>query len=287
MTPSSTHLVLIPSFNSGPRLAATVEEALRHWSPVWVVVDGSTDGSDGPVRARAQADPRLRVIAHAANRGKGASVATGVREAAASGFTHVLTLDSDGQHPADHIGAFMLASATRPEALVLGRPVFGPEAPQARLQGRKLSVLLARLEILGEGIDDPLFGFRVYPTAAFQGAYATTRHARRFDFDHEMAVRMFWMGTPTVNIVAPCRYLSKGEGGISHFHYLRDNLLLFWLHVRLITTLVLGKALSVRRIRRMAVMAILCLAAQRAGGPPPPPPPPPPNPPPHPGGPPQ
>ncbi len=48
---STTHLVLIPSYNTGPRLAVTVEEALVQWSPVWVVVDGSTDGSATAVQA--------------------------------------------------------------------------------------------------------------------------------------------------------------------------------------------------------------------------------------------
>ena len=51
MKPSATHLVLIPSYNTGPRLAVTVEEALAQWSPVWVVVDGSTDGSATAVQA--------------------------------------------------------------------------------------------------------------------------------------------------------------------------------------------------------------------------------------------
>ena len=45
MTPSTTHLVLVPTFNTGPRLLQTVEQALAVWRPVWVVVDGSTDGS--------------------------------------------------------------------------------------------------------------------------------------------------------------------------------------------------------------------------------------------------
>ena len=53
MAPSSSHLVLIPAYNPGPRLIATVDEALRHWRPVLVVVDGSTDGSHAPVVERA------------------------------------------------------------------------------------------------------------------------------------------------------------------------------------------------------------------------------------------
>lgn len=249
MTSSTTHLVLIPSYNPGPRLMATVAAVLAHWSPVWIVDDGSTDESTAAARELAARDSRLRLIVRPRNGGKGAAVATGVAEALAAGFTHVLTLDADGQHPVDHIGPFMAASVAHPDALVLGRPVFGPEVPLERLHGRKLSVGLARLEILGPGIDDPLFGFRVYPAAALQRALASTRRARGFDFDPEVAVRMFWAGVPTLNLSAPCRYFSKGEGGVSHFNYLRDNLKLIWLHTRLLTQLLLWRWVSVRRIR--------------------------------------
>jgi glycosyltransferase involved in cell wall biosynthesis len=250
MTPASaTHLVLIPSYNTGSRLADTVAAALAQWSPVWVVVDGSTDGSDAPVRTLARHDSRLRVIARPRNGGKGAAVATGVAAALAENFTHVLTMDSDGQHPADHIPRFMATSLANPRAAILGRPVFGPEVPLERLHGRKLSVALAQLEILGRGIDDPLFGFRVYPAAALQDALNATRRARGFDFDPEVAVRLVWAGVPTVNLPAPCRYLAKNEGGVSHFHYLRDNLKLVWLHTRLLTQLLLWRWPQVLRRR--------------------------------------
>ena len=249
MTPSATHLVLIPSYNPGPRLAATVAAALAHWSPVWIVDDGSTDDSATGVVRDCATDPRVRVIVRPRNGGKGAAVATGVEAARAAGFSHVLTLDADGQHPVDHIGPFMAASMVQPAALILGRPVFGPEVPLERLHGRKLSVGLARLEILGAGIDDPLFGFRVYPAAALQRALASTSRARGFDFDPEVVVRMFWAGVPTVNLPAPCRYFAKAEGGVSHFNYLRDNLKLIWLHTRLLVQLLLWRWVTVRRVR--------------------------------------
>ncbi|MEO7414002.1 MAG: glycosyltransferase family 2 protein [Opitutaceae bacterium] len=248
--PSATHLVLIPSYNTGPRLAQTVREALVHWSPVWVVVDGSTDESFRPVEQLAAADARVRVVVRERNGGKGAAVATGIVAAMAAGFTHVLTMDSDGQHPADYIPQFMAASLAQPAAVILGRPVFGPEVPLERLHGRKLSVGLARFEILGAGIDDPLFGFRVYPAAALKRALDQTRRARGFDFDPEVAVRLVWAGSPTVNLPAPCRYLAKSDGGVSHFNYLRDNLKLIWLHTRLISQLLFWRWPLVLRQRR-------------------------------------
>ncbi len=132
MTPPGTHLILIPSYNTGPRLLVTVQEALVHWQPVWVVIDGSTDGSDTPVRELAQREPHLRLLAREKNGGKGNAILTGLVAALAAGFTHVLTMDADGQHPPGHIEPFMQASQKNPAALIAGAPVFGPDAPAAR-----------------------------------------------------------------------------------------------------------------------------------------------------------
>jgi len=94
MTPrSNTHLVLIPSYNTGgPRLVETVRDALAQWNPVWVVIDGSTDGSATAAQTLAVNEPNLRVIVRPRNGGKGAAVATGVAAALEAGFTHVLTM---------------------------------------------------------------------------------------------------------------------------------------------------------------------------------------------------
>jgi glycosyltransferase involved in cell wall biosynthesis len=254
MTISVTHLILIPSYNPGPRLLATVREALDCWRPVWVVVDGSTDGSHAPVEELERTEPGLRVIRRTINGGKGAAVLTGAEAALAAGFSHALVMDADGQHPAERIADFMAASQAAPAALILGRPVFGPEAPMVRLQGRKLSVALVRWEILGPGIDDPLFGFRVYPLAALARVLHGTGGGRHYDFDAEAAVRLVWTGTPTVNLPARCRYLSPAEGGVSHFHYLRDNLRMIWLHTRLLAILLLWRWPQVRRARPSRVV---------------------------------
>ncbi len=237
MTPSTTHLVLIPSYNPGPRLLSTARAALAHWSPVWVVADGSTDDSTAEIQKLAATEPALRVIVRPTNGGKGAAVLTAAEAALADGFTHALVLDADGQHPEDRIAEFMAASRAAPAALILGQPIFGPEAPAVRLYGRKLSVGLVHFETLGRVVADPLFGFRVYPLAPLVAALNSTTGARRYDFDPEVAVRLVWAGCPVINIPATCRYLAKSEGGISHFHYLRDNLRMIWLHTRLITAL--------------------------------------------------
>lgn len=237
--PSSTHLVLIPSYNPGRKVLATVRAARAQWTPVWVVVDGSTDGSADWLSAEATTDPGLRVLVLPQNQGKGSAVLHGITLAAQAGFTHALTMDSDGQHPETLIPDFMAASQATPAAMVLGKPVFGPEAPALRVNGRKVSNGWANLETLGMGIGDSLYGFRVYPIAPLMKVMQGTRFMRRFDFDPEAVVRLCWAGVRPINLAAPVRYFSAQEGGVSHFKYLRDNVLLTWMHTRLFIGFVL------------------------------------------------
>jgi hypothetical protein len=231
--PSRSHLVVVPSYNPGPQVYLTVRAARAQWSPVWVVVDGSDDGTREGLEGMARADPGLRVFALPRNSGKGAAVLHALRQAAAEGYSHVLTMDADGQHPAASIPGFMAASQRAPEAMVLGVPQFDADAPALRVQGRRISNWWANLETLWCGIQDSLFGFRVYPLRALLEIMQAQRWMRRFDFDPEAAVRLAWRGVPPVNLPAPVRYLRAEEGGVSHFRYWRDNALLSWMHLRL------------------------------------------------------
>lgn len=232
---SRTHLILIPSFNPGPKVYETVAAARAQWSPVWVIVDGSTDGSAEGLAAMARADPGLRVEVLPRNLGKGAAVLHGARLARAAGYTHALTMDSDGQHPTDLIGHFMDRSRAAPDAMILGCPLFDESAPRIRVLGRRISNGLVHLETLGAGIGDSLFGFRVYPIAPLVATMERHAWMRRFDFDAEIVVRLCWYGVRPINVTAPVRYFPAQEGGVSHFNYWRDNALLAWMHARLLS----------------------------------------------------
>lgn len=276
MKVSPTHLVLLPTYNTGPRLRAVVAEVLRHWQPVMVVVDGSTDGSERALLDLAKLEPELTVRSLPRNGGKGAAVLAGAQAAIERGFTHVLVMDADGQHPAASIAEFMATSQRQPQALVLGQPIFPANIPIERLHGRKLSTGLVHLEILGAGIADPLFGFRVYPLAPLLAVLGPRRGGRRYDFDTEAAVRLNWAGVPPVNLAAPVKYFSRAEGGVSHFHYLRDNALLAWMHTRLLIELLLWRWPTVRRQSRRwqptaaaAAITVLLLGATLARATPP------------------
>lgn len=262
---SATHVVLLPTYNTGPRLRDVVAEVLRHWRAVLVVVDGSTDGSEAILAGLARNDPALHVLVQPRNGGKGAAVLAGAQWARERGFTHALVMDADGQHPAASIAEFMAASQARPDALVCGRPVFPANIPRERLHGRKLSIGMVHLELLGRGVDDPLFGFRIYPLAPLLAVLGPRRGGRRYDFDTEAAVRLVWAGVPPLNLAAPVRYFSRAEGGVSHFHYLRDNLTLVGMHTRLVLELVFWRWPALWRHRRAWPAALLALALLRGG----------------------
>jgi hypothetical protein len=117
------------------------------------------------------------------------------------------------------------------------------------VKGRRVSNWWANLETLGAGVTDSLFGFRVYPIAALVDIMQSRRWMRRFDFDPEAAVRLVWAGVPPLNLPAPVKYLCAAEGGISHFNYLRDNVLLTGMHIRLMIEFVLRLPLLLLRRR--------------------------------------
>ncbi len=233
MPASATHLVLIPSYNTGETVYRTVREARQYWEPVWVVVDGSSDGTDKGLREMAQGDPGLKVFVLPHNQGKGSAILHGLHAAAEAGFTHALAMDADGQHPANMIPQFMALSQQNPDAVVLGRPVFDASAPALRVRGRKISNWWTNLETLWQGVGDSLFGFRVYPVQPLQEVMENSPWMRRFDFDTEAVVRLCWRGIRPLNLDSPVKYLRPEEGGVSHFNYLRDNVLLTWMHTRL------------------------------------------------------
>jgi hypothetical protein len=247
---STTHVVVIPSYDTGPKVYQTVHAARARWQPVYVVVDGSRDGTGEGLQAMAAGDPGLRVWLLPHNQGKGAAVLFGLEQARAAGFSHALTMDADGQHPAACIGEFIQASVERPDAMILGRPLFDASAPLLRVRGRRVSNWWTNLETLGAGVDDSLFGFRVYPIAELLAVMRRQRWMRRFDFDTEAVVRLAWRGVKPINRDAPVKYFSAAEGGVSHFRYVRDNALLTWMHTRLMIGFVLRLPMLIWRRAR-------------------------------------
>ncbi len=217
---------LIPTYDNARTLRAVVE-ALRRRLPEVIVVDDGSGVETQEVVAALAAEGLIQTTRHAQNRGKGGAVKTGFALARELGFTHVLQVDADGQHQLDDVPRFLEVARQHPRSLVLGHPVFDASVPRGRLIGRQLTIFWTRIETGGRQIVDPMCGFRVYPLAATEGL----RAGDRMDFDIEVAVKLVWRGVPVINLPTQVKY---PEGGVSHFRMFKDNLLISWMHTRLV-----------------------------------------------------
>lgn len=216
-------VVLIPTYNTGEKVRAVVAETRAAGYPLIVVADGSTDGTTDVLREMAAADSGLSLHTHERNLGKGAALLTGARAALQLGYTHVLAFDADGQHPVESISDYLAAMRSDPSAWVAGYPVFDAKAPWERVFFRKLALFWTRLVARQPELKDAMFGMRVYPARALVDCLESTSLGRRYDVECVLAIKLSRAGHPVINVATPVRYFQAGEGGVSHYHYLRDN----------------------------------------------------------------
>jgi hypothetical protein len=245
--PGPDHVVLIPSYNTGARLFETIAAVRQSGLPVIVVIDGSSDGTGDSLLRLVADDSALIACVMPDNQGKGAAVLHGLRLARIHRFTHALTMDADGQHSTAHIGTLIALSLAHPDCMILGQPLFDASAPRIRIFGHKIANFCTGLLTPRGVIGDSLFGFRVYPIDPLIETFASTAGMRRFDFDSEAVIRLNWQGVRPINIFTPVRYFRRDEGGVSHFKYLRDNLLLTAMYCRLAAALLVHKPSQLAR----------------------------------------
>ena len=175
--------------------------------------------------------PDSILIRHQVNRGKGVAVMTGLVAAREAGFSHALQIDADGQHDVESIAQLVATTVQHPNSIVCGQPVFDESISSLRFYSRHITLYLVWLETLSTEIRDAMCGFRLYPLKPLIALVEKGRPGKRMTFDPEVLVRAVWAGISLrfvpVKIVYP-------EGGKSHFRYLRDNVEISWMHIRLI-----------------------------------------------------
>lgn len=222
---------VVPTYDNPLTVGKVVHSLVERDVDVIVVDDGSGPEGRGAVEALTGVE-RVHCLFRDTNGGKGRAVLDGFALARSLGFSHALQMDADGQHSIDDVQKFLDAARAQPTALVLGQPVFDESVPRARLIGRKISVFWCAIETGSLEIKDPLCGYRVYPLAPCAKLDAV---GSRMDFDPEIAVRLHWRGVPIVRVQTKVTYPKAEDGGVSHFRMFRDNVLISWMHTRLVT----------------------------------------------------
>lgn len=225
-------IILIPVYNHGLTIKSTLQKILSSTElPVILVNDGSEHSCSQVLKSLAQQHaPRVRLIEHGKNRGKGAAIQTGLRAAQQAGYSHALQVDADGQHRLSDIPRFIVLAQKNPTALICGYPIYNESVPKHRLYARYLTHIWVWINTLSLRIKDSMCGFRVYPLSSV--IPLINRHSMfpRMSFDTEIAVRADWASIPIFNTPTQVIY---PEDGVSQFLSVKDNVYITLMHTRL------------------------------------------------------
>lgn len=243
--------IVIPHFRHHHPLARLLPQLVRYELPIYVVDDASGDACKVQLAATVAQFHNVSLIERSVNGGKGAAMMTGLQYAAANDFTHVISLDADGQHNPGDVGRLRDCSAAAPDSLFSGRPVFGPDIPKSRLYGRKLTNGLVRFVTGSDAIIDAMCGLRVYPLKTVLPLCEQTSYRTRMEFDVEILVRASWQGLTIGSLDTQVVYPEDGE---SHFNLVADNARLVAMH----TILILGglRRSASRLLKRVAMPSV-------------------------------
>lgn len=210
-----TICALIPAYNNVTTAADVVRRVLAYL-PVIAVADGPTDGTLESLQSIE--DERLTIVSYERNRGKGYALRQGFRKARELGYTHVLTIDSDGQHYPEDIPALVRMAKIRPDAMIIGsRGLKQANMPGKNTFANKFSNFWFCLQT-GLRLPDTQTGLRVYPLHRLRGEWLMTN---RYEAELLLLVCTAWAGVSFVPV--PVRvYYPPQEERVSYFRPARD-----------------------------------------------------------------
>ncbi len=223
---------VIPTYNHHLVISKMVNHLIQFNLMIFIVNDASnTITTHKLYTLQNDFGDRLKVIHLKSNSGKGGAVLMGMSVAHSNGYTHAFQIDADGQHSLNSITRFISQSERFPSHVICGVPVFDETIPLSRLVPRYITHILVWFETLSLDIKDSMCGFRIYPINEVLKINHSINIGRRMDFDVEILVRLYWNHIYPVNLPVKVFY---PENGLSNFRLFKDNLLISWMHTKLI-----------------------------------------------------
>ncbi len=225
-------VIVAPTHNNAATLPQMLERMNATGLAVIVVDDGSTDTTASILAEWATHSVENRVCTHLKNQGKAAALRTGFIEAARAGYTHGISIDTDGQLSPEDIPALLKLVASNETAMVLGvRDARAAGYPVRSRLGRWISNLLIRAET-GQQVADSQCGLRIYPLKLVNTIRCASGH---YGFETEIITRAIWAQTPILQALVHCKYFSDGAR-VTHFKPFVDSLRAMRMHARLLMT---------------------------------------------------
>lgn len=191
---------VIPVYNHGAALQSVVKELSPFNLPIIVVDDGNDEKNKGFINEIAQNNPLVTLVVRPKNGGKGLAMKDGMRKANEMGLTHILQIDSDGQHDTKRVQHFLEKSKENPQAIICGYPEYDENAPKKRVNGRKIANGWIHFVTLSHDIVDAMIGFRVYPVKSYIALLEKNPVLDdRMGYDIDILVHLFWQGVPVIS----------------------------------------------------------------------------------------
>jgi glycosyltransferase involved in cell wall biosynthesis len=206
--------VIIPTYNNAATLAKVIEDVTLYGNHVIVVNDGSTDNTVDIVKQF----PAVQFITYTDNVGKGWALRKAFRYAIDTGYKYAISIDSDGQHFAKDLFAFIAKLEEKPNAVIIGARNMGQASvPGGSSFGNKFSNFWFKVET-GITSPDTQSGYRLYPLEPLKKMRFITR---KYEFEIEVLVRLAWKGIKVISVPVTVYYAPKEER-ISHFRPYKD-----------------------------------------------------------------
>ena len=211
--------VVMPIYNEQDTVAEALRRVLaqRPVQEVIAVDDASSDRSWEMLQSVAAGEPRLKLLRHDRNRGKGAALRTGLRKSLEDGFEWAFSMDGDGQHRPGDLPIFLECAERTGAVLVVGNRMHDPKAiPRIRRQANRwMSRRLS--QHAGHALPDSQCGFRLLNLRTWATLPLRTKH---FEIESEMLLAFLFTGR-RIEFV-PIQVV--GRGTRSHINPLLDTL---------------------------------------------------------------
>ena len=221
--------ILIPAYKPDQRLVTLVDQLSNACQAPIVIVNDGSPAEHAPVFAALEAIPRITLLTHPTNQGKGAALRTGFRyiESLPAEITCIVTADADGQHSVKDILAVAESAAQKPEAMITGSRRFDKDVPPRSMFGNTVTRWVMRL-FFGVRLWDTQTGLRAIPRRLLPALI-------EIPYDHyELEIVMLLIAqrrlVPLIEIPIETIYIEGNRG--SHFKPLLDSARVYWVLLR-------------------------------------------------------
>lgn len=209
---------VIPTYQNAKTLLQVVADVHRVVDTVFVVDDGSNDGTAALLGKATGNERPEKVLTHPKNCGKGAALKTGLTYARQQGFRYAVTVDADGQHRADDIPALLKAVEEEPDALAIGsRGLQHENMPAKSTFANRFSNFWFALQTL-QRLPDTQSGLRVYPLRRLHGLRWMSA---RYEAELTLLVFSAWAGVKLLPVPVSVYYPPRDQR-VTHFRPGRD-----------------------------------------------------------------